>query len=138
MKAVFADSLYWIAIVRPGDSWAGAARAAKQGLGEVRIVTTDEVLTEFLTALSAGETLRWQAAQMVRAILANPNVKVVPQSRGTFLQGLDLFSQRRDKEYSLTDCVSMHTMRSESLSEILTNDHHFEQEGFTILMKRQD
>ncbi len=29
----------------------------------------------------------------------------------------------------------MNTIRSESLSEILTNDHHFEQEGSPILMK---
>jgi predicted nucleic acid-binding protein len=139
MKAVFADSLYWIAIVKPGDPWANAAKIAKSRLGEVRIVTTDEVLTEFLTALSgAGETLRQKAAEMVRAILSNPNVKVVPQSRGTFLHALDLFGQRGDKEYSPTDCVSMNTMKVESLLEILTNDHHFEQEGFTILMKKQD
>jgi len=86
MKAVFADSLYWIAIVKPGDPWAGAAAKARAQLGPVRIVTTDEVLTEFLTALSkAGENLRGKAAAMVRAILSNPNVKVVPQSRGTFL-----------------------------------------------------
>jgi predicted nucleic acid-binding protein len=139
MKAVFADSLYWIAIVKPGDPWAGAATSAKTQIGQVRIVTTDEVLTEFLTALSgAGENLRGKAAQMVRAILSNPNVKVVPQSRGTFLQGLQLFEQRRDKEYSLTDCVSMNAMRSESIAEVLTNDHHFRQEGFTVLMNRQD
>ena len=31
----------------------------------------------------------------------------------------------------------MNTMRSMSLSEALTNDHHFEQEGFTILIKKQ-
>lgn len=139
MKAVFADSLYWIAIVKPGDPWASAATSAKTKIGQVRIVTTDEVLTEFLTALSgAGENLRGKAAQMVRAILLNPNVKVVPQSRGTFLQGLQLFEQRRDKEYSLTDCVSMNAMRSGSIAEVLTNDHHFEQEGFTVLMTRQD
>ena len=105
----------------------------------MRIVTTDEVLTEFLTALSkAGENLRGRAAAMVRAILFNPNVKVVPQSRGTFLQALHLFDQRRDKEYSLTDCASMNAMRSESIAEVLTNDHHFKQEGFTILMNKQD
>ena len=139
MKAVFADSLYWIAIVKPGDPWAGAATGAKTQIGQVRIVTTDEVLTEFLTALSgAGENLRGKAAQMVRAILSNPNVKVVPQSRGTFLQALHLFDQRRDKEYSLTDCSSMNAMRSESIAEVLTNDHHFRQEGFTVLMNRQD
>ncbi len=92
-----------------------------------------------MTALSGGgEVLRQRAAQMVRAILGNPNVKVVPQSRGTFLQDLDFFDQRRDKEYSLADCVSMNTMGAESLSEILTNDHHFEQEGFIILMRKQN
>ncbi len=44
MKAVFADSLYWIAIARPGDPWSAAARKARAELGDVRIVTTDEVL----------------------------------------------------------------------------------------------
>ena len=88
MKTVFADALYWIAVVKPGDPWKQAATTARDRLGAARIVTTDEVLTEFLTALSgAGEILRRQAAQMVRAILGNPNVKVVPQSRGTFLMG---------------------------------------------------
>lgn len=46
MKDVFADSLYWIAIVKPGDPWAGAAAKARAQLGPVRIVTTDEVLTD--------------------------------------------------------------------------------------------
>ena len=46
--------------------------------------------------------------------------------------------QRRDKEYSLTDCASMNAMRLESIPEVLTNDHHFKQEGFTILMNKRD
>jgi uncharacterized protein len=112
---------------------------ASRSHGEARIVTTDEVLAEFLTALSkGGEGVRELAAQMVRAILSNPNVKVLPQSRGTFLQGLQFYDQRRDKEYSLVDCVSMNTIRAESLSAVLTNDHHFEQEEFTILMEKRD
>jgi uncharacterized protein len=138
MKAVFADAVYWIALVKPGDPWRVSAESARASLGRVQIVTADEVLTEFLTALSrGGATLRQQAVRMVRAILANPNVKVVPQSRSSFLGGLDLFEQRRDKEYSLADCISMNTMRSESLSEALTSDHHFEQEGFVVLMKER-
>lgn len=100
-------------------------------------MTTDEVLTEFLAGLSnRGKSLRLQAAKMVRAILENPNVNVVPQSHDSFLNGVDLYEQRCDKSYSLTDCISMTTMRSESLTEVLTNDHHFEQESFTILMRR--
>jgi len=29
----------------------------------------------------------------------------------------------------------MHAMRSEGLTEVLTNDRHFEQEGFRILFR---
>jgi predicted nucleic acid-binding protein len=95
------------------------------------------VLTEFLTALGgSGQKLREQAAKMVHAIVANANVKVIPQSRDSFLRGLDLYETRADKSYSLTDCISMNAMRAEALTEVLTNDHHFEQEGFTVLMKK--
>ncbi len=135
MKKVFADTLYWIAVVRPNDPWAGPAKRARASLGEIRLVTTDEVLTEFLAAFSkGGEKIRKQAVQMVRAILANPIVQVVAQSHESFLQGLELYSERPDKEYSLTDCISMNTMRSESIEDVLSNDHHFTQEGFTVLI----
>jgi len=80
MKTVFADSHYWIAIVNPNDSWAEAAKKVRSSLGEIFIVTTDEVLTEFLAALSKGEHMRKQAAKMVRVILDNPNVRVIPQT----------------------------------------------------------
>lgn len=136
MKLVFADALYWIAIVRPGDSWAEASKRARSALGPVRIVTTDEVLAEFLAALSAGEHLRQQAAKMVRAIHANVNVKVHPQSRDSFLRGLERYENRKDKEYSLVDCISMNAMDAESINEVLTNDHHFTQEGYRILITR--
>lgn len=135
MKTVFADSLFWIALVKPEDQWAKAAKTAKSNLGNVLIVTTDEVLTEFLAALSSGKRMRKQAGKMVRAILANPNVRVVPQTRDSFLKGLTLYESRGDKKYSLTDCISMNVMKAESLIEALTHDRHFEQEGFTVLIK---
>jgi predicted nucleic acid-binding protein len=42
---------------------------------------------------------------------------------------------RPDKGYSLTDCISMGTMRREAITEVLTNDRHFEQEGFRALFR---
>jgi|WetSurMetagenome_2_1015567.scaffolds.fasta_scaffold506849_2 uncharacterized protein len=135
MKAVFADSHYWIAVVNPNDQWKEAAKAAKSLLGDVFIITTDEVLTEFLAALSSWGQIRKQAAKMVRIILENPNIKVIPQTRDSFLKGLTLYENRNDKEYSLTDCISMNVMKAESINEILTNDHHFEQEGYEVLIK---
>ena len=136
MKKVFADTQYWIAIVKPGDSLAAAAKAARSLLSEVFIVTTDEVLTEVLSALSKGEHMRKQAALMVRAIMEDPNVKVIPQTRDSFLKGLTFYENRNDKKYSLTDCISMNAMKAESLVEVLTHDRHFEQEGFAVLIKK--
>jgi predicted nucleic acid-binding protein len=139
MKTVFVDTCYWIATARPNDPWAVPAKRARDACGPVLLVTTDEVLTEFLTALSGGgPTVRRTAARMVRSILENANVKVLPQGRDSFLDGLELYEKREDKEYSLTDCVSMNAMRSLSIQEILTNDHHFQQEGLTVLMRKDD
>ena len=136
MKSAFADAVYWIAIARPNDPWSQAANSAKTALGAVQLVTTDEVLTEFLAALSkGGPHLRRTAVEMVRAILSNTNVKVVPQSRESFEKGLARYEARSDKEYSLQDCISMNVMESETIAEVLTNDRHFSQEGFTVLMR---
>ena len=136
MKSVFADTVYWIAVARSNDQWSTSAREARQRLGEVDLVTTDEVLTEFLAALSrGGPRLRTAAARTVRSMLSGSDVRVIPQSRSSFTRALDRYEARRDKGYSLQDCVSMNVMEDESITQILTNDHHFEQEGFTVLMK---
>jgi predicted nucleic acid-binding protein len=99
-------------------------------------VTTDEVLGEYLNFFSrAPQHLRRQVAASIQAILHDPTVRVIPQSRETFLSGVELFTARPDKGYSLTDCVSMQTMRREGLTDVLTNDWHFEQEGFRALFR---
>ena len=57
------------------------------------------------------------------------------QSRQGFLDGLDLYEARPDKGYSLADCISMQIMRREGLMDVLTNDRHFEQEGFRAIFR---
>jgi predicted nucleic acid-binding protein len=53
----------------------------------------------------------------------------------SFQAGLMLYQARPGKGYGLVDCISMQTMRQEGLTEILTNDRHFEQEGFRALFR---
>jgi predicted nucleic acid-binding protein len=123
---VFADTFYWIAVTLPGDS---AHARASQVTDD--IVTTEEVLTEYLTFFCAApEHMRREVAANVEAVLSDPGVLIVPQSHDSFLAGFDLYRARPDKGYSLTDCISMQTMRKEGLTVALTNDRHFEQEGF--------
>ena len=136
MTTVFADTLYWAAIARPNDQWHEPARRARSDLGDVRLLTTDEVLAEFLTQLrEGGPRIRGQAVKMVRAILTNPNVEVLPQTRDSFLKGLALYDHRPDQGYSLTDCIAMNAMKARSVTKVLTNDEHFEHEGFEVLIK---
>jgi predicted nucleic acid-binding protein len=52
----------------------------------------------------------------------------------TFLDGLTLYESRPDKSYSLTDCIAMNVMRKRGITDVLTHDAHFTQEGFHILL----
>jgi predicted nucleic acid-binding protein len=132
---VFADTLYWYAIANTRDEWGLPGGLARMRLKKVRTVTTDEALIEFLTAMSGGDPhLRQTAVDLTREIMADEIITVIPQTRFTFLRGLDLYEKRQDKKYSLTDRVSMIAMRDENITDILTNDRHFDQEGFRVLI----
>ena len=135
MKAVFADTFYWVALTNPNHTRYRDAVAFDKMLADATIFTTDEVLSEFMTFFSADRSQRSQAAVTIRRLLAHPQVRVIEQSRESFLSGLDLYQARPDKGYSLVDCISMQTMRREGLTEALTNDRHFEQEGFRALFR---
>jgi predicted nucleic acid-binding protein len=135
-RLVFADTLHWGAILHPLDQYRAQVIRVRQALGEIRLVTTDEVLTELLDGLAErGPHLRRAAARAIRTILSDRRVTVHPQSRPSFLAGLRLYEQRNDKGYSLVDCIFMTTMRRHRISEVLTNVHHFTQEGFEILLR---
>ena len=121
----FCRHIYWIALT---DSTDASHERAEKFTEE--IVTTDEVLSEYLTFFCAApEFMRREVALAVNDILQEPSVTVTPQSRESFLAGLKLYRDRPDKGYSLTDRISMATMRREGLTHVLTNDRHFEQEG---------
>jgi predicted nucleic acid-binding protein len=81
-----------------------------------------------------GPDVRRTAARVVRTILDDPEVDVIPHASNTFMDGLALYESRLDKTYSMVDCMSMVIMRDRDIREVLTNDDHFAQEGFTILL----
>lgn len=136
MNALFADTFFWIALVDSTDSSHQRALALASERRDSLIVTTDEVLAEYLTFFStAPELMRRKAVINAQRILEAAGVEVIPQSRESFLSGMTLYAARPDKGYSFTDCISMQTLRNKGLTEVLTNDRHFEQEGFRALFR---
>ena len=65
-----------------------------------------------------------------------PRFRIVSQTAASFSAGLNLYRARLDKGYSLTDYISMETMRYEGITDVLTNDGHFEQEGFRAIFRQ--
>jgi predicted nucleic acid-binding protein len=136
MTALFADTFFWIALADFTDSAHHQALNFAIEQEDSLIVTTDEVLVEYLTFFATmNKRMRLIAVTHAQRILDDRGVRVVPQSRESFLSGMALYGARPDKGYSLTDCISMQTMRREGLTEVLTNDRHFEQEGFRALFR---
>jgi predicted nucleic acid-binding protein len=133
-RVLFADAFYWIALLNPGDAFHPPVTALSRALGSVGLATTDEVLTEVLNYFApSGPYWRGKAAALIHDLRSDPNVNVLPQTRFGFDAALALYEARPDKGYSLTDCRSMQAMRDLGISEVLTHDYHFTQEGFTIL-----
>ena len=135
MRTLFADAHYWMALLNPRDQWHRAARRAASGYASARLVTTEAVLVEVLNFFSAFRTeMRQATAGTVQDVLDDDRIDVVPCSHRTFMDGLEFYMARLDKGYSMVDCMSMQVMRNHDLNDVLTHDHHFEQEGFNTLL----
>jgi uncharacterized protein len=135
MKTVFADTLYWIALINSRDQWHQRTVTINADIRDARLVTTDSVLTELANFFAEyGEIMRRKVALAIRTILNDEQVEVLSETRQTFLDGLTLYESRSDKAYSLTDCIAMNVMRKRGIIDVLTHDTHFTQEGFQILL----
>ena len=135
MKRVFADTFYWIALINKSDSWYQRVKSYSVNLENIEIITTEEVLTETINFFASFPAPMRAVYQLVVQIIQDHNIQVIPQTHESFIAGLELFQQRFDKGYSLTDCISMITMKNLNIIDILTHDKHFTQEGFLILFK---
>jgi predicted nucleic acid-binding protein len=131
-SALFADTWYFVATIDPTDEHHEAAVRLRELVRGHRVTTHDAVLTELLAFFSAdGARYRALASRAVRE--ARLSLSVVPADRALFSRALALYEARPDKAYSHVDCMSMTVMRDQGITQVLTNDHHFQQEGFTVL-----
>jgi predicted nucleic acid-binding protein len=129
----FGDTSYFIALLVPDDvnhtaahSWSIQSR--------IPIVTTEYVILEVANFLSPVAT-RQLFESFLSVVRGNPRMSLVPTSFDLLQRGCALYVTRKDKAWSLTDCISFDVMRDHKLVDVLTADHHFEQAGFNIMLK---
>ena len=136
MNAVFLDTSGLIAVVNTDDQWNATAEQAwlKLTASQYPLVTTSLVLIELADGLSRVR-FRRLALQIVDSLNSSPNVLVIPSDAALEKRAWMLYRERMDKEWGMTDCLSMTVMKNHEMTQIFTADSHFEQAGFEILLK---
>jgi len=133
MKAVFADAFYFVARLNWRDQHHDRVVAFSRSF-RARLLTTDWVLMEVADALAKSES-RSRIRDFILCLRRAGGNEVVPASREILDRALELYHQHTDEQWTLTDCVSFVVMLGRGLAEALTQDRHFEQAGFTALLK---
>jgi uncharacterized protein len=135
---IFADTAGWGHLVDPTqkchDRAAGIYRDARRR-GDT-LVTTNYVLMELAALLTNPLRIpRTKIVAFVESLKTSPHVAIVHVDSSLDERAWQLFADRHDKEWSLVDCASFIVMRQRNLLEALTTDRHFEQAGFSRLLK---
>ena len=81
------------------------------------LARTGQKITHSITAITSAVSLKNRDGRLCGHLL---------------LQGM---ASRPDKDWSLIDCISFVVMEEEGIQEALTADQHFEQAGFTALLR---
>ena len=135
MADVFADACFWIARLNERDALHEIALLLSETVDPDRIVTSELVLGEVLNFFAElGPHKRRAAVALARELRDSPDVEVVSLSDVRFWDTVNFYHSRPDQEWGLVDCASFQLMARRNIREALTNDHHFTQAGFTILM----
>ena len=82
----------------------------------------------------SGRRFRKLAAKLIADIRRSDDIKVVPATAGLLDAALELYQNRPDKDWGLTDCASFVVMAERGLTDALTADEHFRQAGFRPML----
>ncbi len=138
MEEFFVDTTFLVARfnsrdARHADAMSFLKELAGGALGAFRLVTTDYVFDEMVTAILSRTGSHRKAADAGRAILDSKAWRLEILGRGDFDRAWALFLERQDKRWSFTDCTSFAFMEHRGFRKALTFDRNFSQAGFTPL-----
>jgi uncharacterized protein len=93
-------------------------------------LTHSYVLAEFVALALIRGFPRLETLTFISNLLEHPDIQIIWVDESLHRQATALLMERSDKTYSLCDAVSFILMRQQGISQALTTDRHFVQEGF--------
>ena len=131
MKLIFADTGAFYALADRRDPAHQRAARFVAGYG-VTLLTTDFIFAETMSLLTKrlGKEV---AVTFGHAVRSSPSVRIEEATPEMRDKAWRLFSQHRDKDYDLIDCISFSMMASFGIHEAFGFDRHFIQYGFRLL-----
>ncbi len=98
-------------------------------------LTTNYILAEYVALALVRGLSREQAVAFSEEVLSDETVEIVWIDEELHTKAVELLKKRPDKKYSLCDAAGFVLMREHEITEALTTDKHFEQEGFIRLLR---
>lgn len=133
--SIFLDTAYVNALINTRDQWHERAVWWERKLTAERrkLLTTEFILIEIGDTLATVRQ-RTEAVGIISQLTSSSFVEIIPAASQLFNAAFNLYRQRQDKAWGITDCSSFVVMQEYQLSEALTTDDDFIQAGYRALM----
>lgn len=100
------------------------------------VITSNYVIAELVALLQSPLRIsRPHIFTIIDTIKATPYLNIIHINAATDTTAWSLCKSRPDKNWSLVDCTSFVLMEQQNIQIALTSDRHFEQAGFTRLLR---
>lgn len=140
MKGLFVDTAGWAAFLVRSEAFHDQAvflldHARENGRS---VLTTSYVMAELVALLTSPMHVpRREQVRIVGTLRSDDWIRILHVDPVQDGAAWDLLARHDDKVWSLVDCTSFIVMRAHSITVALTSDRHFEQAGFTRLLRKQ-
>jgi predicted nucleic acid-binding protein len=133
-ERLFVDTGFLLAVFNQRDQYHEAAMRLSGRFRSCRELWTTEAVVLEVGAAFHGPGQRHIAQRIWDELYGNARCHVVSISGPLLERGIELFRNRPDKAWTLTDCISFVLMGDHDLTAALTCDQHFVQAGFRALL----
>lgn len=107
MKKVFADTVYWVALLNSKGTLHQKTLTISHELENSIIVTTEAVFSEVLNQFSSyGAQWRTTVATEIVKLITEDTITIVPTDHELFVQALTLYKSRPNKSYSHVEYIN--------------------------------